>query len=49
MTKRLYYQKQLVEQQCDFPSNHSTSLVITDFYENLLQNLDKNFYLVQFY
>jgi len=31
----------LSQQQYDFRSNHSTSLVITDFYENLLQNLDK--------
>jgi len=27
--------------QCGFHNNHSTSLAITDLYENVLQNLDK--------
>jgi len=31
----------LSQQQYDFRNNHSTSLAITDLYENLLQNLDK--------
>jgi len=31
----------LSQQQYGFCNNHSTSLAITDLYENLLQNLDK--------
>jgi len=31
----------LSQQQYGFRNNHSTSLAITDLYENLLQNLDK--------
>jgi len=33
----------LSQQQYGFRNNHSTSLAITDLYENLLQNLDKKF------
>ena len=38
----------LCQQQYDFRMNHSTSLTNTDCYESLLQNLDKNFYLMIF-
>ena len=38
----------LSQQQYGFRNNHSTSLAITDLYENLLQNLDKNVYHVRF-
>jgi len=38
----------LSQQQHDFRNNHSTSLAITDLYENLLHNLDKNTYHVRF-
>jgi len=31
----------LSQQQYGFRNNHSTSLAVTDLYENLLQNLDK--------
>ena len=37
------------QQQYGFRNNHSTSLAITDLYENLLQSLDKkNLYHVRF-
>jgi len=32
----------LRQQEYGFRNNHSTSLAITDLYENLLRNLDKN-------
>jgi len=38
----------LSQQQYGFRNNHSTSLAITDLYENLLHNLDKNLYHVRF-
>ena len=39
----------LSQQQYGFCNNHSTSLAITDLYENLLQNLDKKLTLCAVY
>ena len=36
----------LSQQQYGFRNNHSTSLAITDLYENLLQKLDKKTYIM---
>ena len=48
-TERLFYHKQLVESATiRFRNNHSTSLTMTDLYEDLLQNLDKKVYHVRF-
>jgi len=38
----------LSQQQYGFRNNHSTSLAITDLYENLLQNLDKTYIMCDF-
>jgi len=35
----------LSQQQYGFRNNHSTSLAMTDLYENLLQNFDKKAYV----